>query len=152
MFIIMILLQAADLEFVIDLLTFCCSFIKGEKAARKLSDVEEENEDEITNSNEEEEEGGEKENENLCNEEAPDSKPKKKRKRKNKDDASPEQPVSKKKNKRNKKNVQGERKRRVSSKIREFSSAWLVLLREFLNEIKYFLRPNKSCQLVEFQS
>ncbi|XP_030005114.1 transcription factor TFIIIB component B'' homolog isoform X2 [Sphaeramia orbicularis] len=68
----------------------CIRKPKGKKAARKLSDVEEENEVD-------EEEEGEKENEELCNEGgSPVSKPTRKRKRKNyKGDASPEQPDSK---------------------------------------------------------
>lgn len=64
----------------------------GKKAARKLSDVEEEEENEIPHLEE-----GEKENEDLCNEGGtPVSKPKKKRKRKNEQDASTEEANDKK--------------------------------------------------------
>lgn len=66
---------------------------KGKKTARKLSDVEEEEESEIPDMEEE----GEKENEDLCNEgSTPVSKPKKKCKRKNRQDASAEEPNDKK--------------------------------------------------------
>lgn len=65
----------------------------GKKAARKLSDVEEEEENETPDLEEE----GEKENEDLCNDGgSPVSKSKKKRKRKNKEDASTEEPNDKK--------------------------------------------------------
>lgn len=93
----------------------CCSFntslcllipSTGKKAARKLSDVEEEEENETPDLEEEEE--GEKENEDLCNEGgSPVSKPKKKRKRKNKEDASTEEPNDKKNKTGEKSNEQG---------------------------------------------
>ncbi|KAI3362129.1 hypothetical protein L3Q82_012452, partial [Scortum barcoo] len=66
---------------------------KGKKAAKTLSDVEEEEENETPDLEEE----GEKENEDLCNEGGtPVSKPQKKRKRKNKEAASTEEPNDKK--------------------------------------------------------
>ncbi|XP_051268098.1 transcription factor TFIIIB component B'' homolog isoform X2 [Dicentrarchus labrax] len=69
---------------------------KGKKDAKKLSDVEEEDE-EGKNEIPDLEEEGEKENEDLCNEGGtPVSKPKKKRKRKNTQDASTEEPNDKK--------------------------------------------------------
>ncbi|XP_035523717.1 transcription factor TFIIIB component B'' homolog isoform X2 [Morone saxatilis] len=69
---------------------------KAKKAANKLSDVEEEDE-EGKNGIPDLEEEGEKENEDLCNEGGtPVSKPKKKRKRKNTQDASTEEPNDKK--------------------------------------------------------
>ncbi|XP_070780752.1 transcription factor TFIIIB component B'' homolog [Enoplosus armatus] len=68
---------------------------KGKKAARKLSDVEEGDEEEENEIPDLEE--GEKENEDLCNEGGtPVSKPKKKRKRNNKQEASTEEPNDKK--------------------------------------------------------
>ncbi|XP_045922961.1 transcription factor TFIIIB component B'' homolog isoform X2 [Micropterus dolomieu] len=66
------------------------------KAAKKLSDVEEENE-EVENKIPDLEEEGEKENEDLCNEGGtPVSKPKKKRKRNNRQEALTEEPNDKK--------------------------------------------------------
>nr|XP_046230918.1 transcription factor TFIIIB component B'' homolog isoform X2 [Scatophagus argus] len=69
---------------------------KGKKAAPKLSDVEEEDE-EVENEMPDLEEEGEKENEDLCSEEGtPVSRPKKNRKRKNRQDVSTVEPNDKK--------------------------------------------------------
>ncbi|KAL6096590.1 bdp1 [Pungitius sinensis] len=70
---------------------------KGNRAARKLSVVEEEDEDEQNEIADLEEEEGEKENEELVNEGGADvAKPKKKRKRKSKEEALTEEPIEKK--------------------------------------------------------
>lgn len=69
----------------------------GKIAARKLSDVDEEDEEDESHLDLEDEVGGEKENELLCNEgEATASKPKKQGKRKTEKDASTEEPNNKK--------------------------------------------------------
>lgn len=110
-FIINIFFWDADLQTVFRKFlssTAVCVLIpsKGKKSARKLSDVEEEEESEIPDMEEEEE--GEKENEELCNERnSPVSKPNKKCKRKNRQDASTEEPNDKKNKRDEKSNEQG---------------------------------------------
>ncbi len=96
----------------------------GKKAAKKLSDVEEEDEEgENEMPDLEEEEEGEKENEDLCNEGGSlVSKPKKKRKRQNKPDASTKEPNNKKSKTGEKGNEQGTEAFSYFKKLYFFSS------------------------------